>query len=205
VTINLKTQKLQKYLHHNPSQFILYFTTFKPLLIPPNIFIHIHYCTIYHHNIYTHINHSFTHYSNTNLSHYTYTMLRHFTQTKFIQNQIKSFSFIVLIITFALIFINSRSNIIPLNILVFLGSIVLFHYYPNYYDIVRIKAPNLTPLLAASDFIFHYIPLIYILIYKVYNKTEINYPLCITIVILYLMIFHADIRNIYFDYNQYFS
>ncbi len=132
-------------------------------------------------------------------------MLRQFTQTKFIQNQIKSFSLIVFIITFALIFLHSRSNIIPLNILVFLGSIVLFHYYPNYYDIVKNKAPKLTPLLATSDFIFHYIPLIYILIYKVYNKTEINYPLCITILVLYLMIFHSDIRNIYFNYNQYFS
>lgn len=132
-------------------------------------------------------------------------MLDHFTQTKFIQNQIKSFSLIVLIITFALIFINSRSNIIPLNILVFLGSIVLFHYYPNYYGIVKIKSPKLTPLLATFDFILHYIPLIYIIVYKVYNKTEINYPLCITIGVLYLMIFHADIRKIYFDYNQYFS
>jgi hypothetical protein len=126
-------------------------------------------------------------------------------QTKFIQNQIKSFSFIVFIITFALIFINSRSNIIPLNILVFLGSIVLFHYYPNYYNIVNIKAPKLTPLLGTFDFILHYIPLIYIIFYKVYNKTEINYPLCIIILVSYLMIFHSDIRKIYFDVNQYFS
>lgn len=132
-------------------------------------------------------------------------MLDHFTQTKFIRNQIKSFSLIVLIITFALIFIHSRSNIIPLNILVFLGSIVLFHYYPNYYDIVKIKAPKLTPLLAAFDFILHYIPLIIIIVYKVYNKTEINYPLCIIILVSYLMIFHADIRKIYFNSNQYFS
>jgi hypothetical protein len=132
-------------------------------------------------------------------------MLDHFTHTKFIRNQIKSFSLIVLIITFALIFINSRSNIIPLNIIVFLGSIVLFHYYPNYYGIVNIKAPKLTPLLATFDFILHYIPLIYIIVYKVYNKTEINYPLCIIILVLYLMIFHADIRKIYFDSNQYFS
>jgi len=132
-------------------------------------------------------------------------MLYHFMQTKFIQNQIKSFSFIVFIITFALIFLNSRSNIIPLNILVFLGSIALFHYYPNYYDIVRIKAPNLTPLLVAFDFILHYIPLIYIIIYKVYNKTEINYLLCITILGLYLILFHSEIRKIYFDVNQYFS
>jgi len=126
-------------------------------------------------------------------------------QTKFIQNQIKSFSFIVFIITFALLFINSRSNIIPLNILVFLGSIALFHYYPNYYDIVRIKAPKLTPLLVAFDFILHYIPLIYIIIYKAYNKTEINYLLCITILGLYLILFHSEIRKIYFDVNQYFS
>ncbi len=134
-----------------------------------------------------------------------YTMLCITTQTKFIQNQIKSFSFIVFIITFALIFLHSQSNIIPLNILVFLGSIALFHYYPNYYDIVRIKAPKLTPLLVTFDFILHYIPLIYIIIYKVYNNTEINYPLCIIILVSYLMIFHSDIRKIYFDVNQYFS
>lgn len=132
-------------------------------------------------------------------------MLRNFTQTKFIENQIKSFSLVVFIITFALLFLNSRSNIIPLNILVFIGSIVLFHYYPNYYDIVKIKAPKLTPLLVGFDFILHYIPLIYILIYKVYNKTEINYPLCITILGLYLLVFHSDIKKIYFNSNQYFS
>ena len=132
-------------------------------------------------------------------------MLHITTQTIFIQNQIKSFSFIVFIITFTLIFLHSQSNIIHLNILVFLGSIVLFHYYPNYYDIVKIKAPKLTPLLATFDFILHYIPLIYILIYKEYNKTDINYPLCITILVSYLLLFHSEIRKIYFNVNQYFS
>jgi hypothetical protein len=132
-------------------------------------------------------------------------MLHHYTHSKFIHKQLKSFSFIVFIITFALIFLNSRSNIIPLNIIVFLGSIVLFHYYPNYYDIIKIKAPKVTPLLASFDFILHYIPLIYILIFKVYNKTEINYPLCFTILVSYILLFHSDIANIYFNYNQYFS
>lgn len=132
-------------------------------------------------------------------------MLHHYTHSKFIHKQLKSFSFFVFIITFSLIFLNSRSNIIPLNILTFLGSIILFHYYPNYYSIVKSKDPKLTQLLVGYDFVLHYIPLIYILIYKVYNKTEINYPLCFTILVSYILLFHSDIANIYFNYNQYFS
>jgi len=124
---------------------------------------------------------------------------------KLIQNQIKSFSFIVFILTFALIFQNSNYNIIPLNIIVLLGSILLFHYYPNYYHIVHSREPKLTPLLASVDFILHYLPLIYIFVFKVFNKTEINYPLCFTITILYVLLFHSEILDIYFNYNQYFS
>ncbi len=124
---------------------------------------------------------------------------------KLIQNQMKSFSFIVFIITFALIFENSNYNIIPLNILVLLGSILLFHYYPNYYEIVHLREPKLTPLLASIDFVLHYLPLIYIIMFKVFNKTEINYPLCFAIPMSYILLFHSDILDIYFNYNQYFS
>ncbi len=131
-------------------------------------------------------------------------MLKKINISKLIQNQIKSFSFVVFVTTFALIFLNSRSNIIPLNILTFFGSILLFHYYPNYYDIVQSREPKLTPLLASIDFILHYLPLIYIYMFKVFNKTEINYPLCLIIVLSYLLLFHSDIRGIYFNINEYF-
>ena len=131
-------------------------------------------------------------------------MLKKINLPKLIQNQIKSFSFVVFVTTFALIFLNSRSNIIPLNILTFLGSILLFHYYPNYYDIVNSREPKLTPLLASIDFILHYLPLIYIYMFKVFNKSEINYPLCLIIVFSYLLLFHSNIRGIYFNINEYF-
>ncbi len=131
-------------------------------------------------------------------------MLKKINVSKLIQNQIKSFSFVVFVTTFALIFLNSSSNIIPLNILTFFGSILLFHYYPNYYDIVQSREPKLTPLLASIDFILHYLPLIYIYMFKVFNKTEINYPLCIIILLSYLLLFHSDIRRIYFNINEYF-
>ena len=121
-----------------------------------------------------------------------------------IHNYIRTFSFIIFVITFGLIFLNSSSNIIPLNILTFLGSILLFHYYPNYYDIVNSREPKLTPLLASIDFILHYLPLIYIYMFKVFNKTEINYPLCFIIILSYLLLFHSEIRGIYFNINEYF-
>ena len=132
-------------------------------------------------------------------------MFQNINLPKIIQNQIKSFSFVVFVITFALIFLHSSSNIIPLNILTFFGSILLFHYYPNYYDIVKSREPKLTPFLASIDFILHYLPLIYIFLFKVFNKTEINYTLCITIILSYVILFHSDILDIYFNYNQYFS
>jgi len=131
-------------------------------------------------------------------------MLKKINVSKLIQNQIKSFSFVVFVTTFALIFLNSSSNIIPLNILTFLGSILLFHYYPNYYDIVISREPKLTPLLASIDFIHHYLPLIYIYMFKVFNTTEINYPLCLIIILSYLLLFHSEIRGIYFNINEYF-
>jgi hypothetical protein len=133
-------------------------------------------------------------------------MLENFTQHyEFLVTQSKSFSFVVLVITFALIFLNFGSNIIPLNIIVLLGSIFMFHYYPGYYHVVNAKAPKLTPLLVIFDFILHYSPLIYIIVYKVYNRTEINYTLCFAILTLYILLFHSEIHNIYFNYNRYLS
>lgn len=131
-------------------------------------------------------------------------MLHQINISKLIQNQIKSFSFVVFVTTFAMIFVNSKTNIIPLNILTFMGSILLFHYYPNYYDIVHSRDPKLTPLLASIDFILHYLPLLYIYIYKVFLTTEINYLLCLTIILSYILLFHSEITGIYFDLNQYF-
>jgi hypothetical protein len=125
------------------------------------------------------------------------------THLKFLYTQTKSFTFIVFCITFALIFLNSKSNIIPLNILVLFGSLILFHWFPGYYTIIKNKAPELTPLLIIYDIIFHYIPLIYIIGYKLYNKTEVNYHWCVYIIFGYLILFHSEIDNIYFNYNQY--
>jgi hypothetical protein len=131
-------------------------------------------------------------------------MLHKINVSKLIQNQIKSFSFIVFVITFGLLFYNSSYNIIPLNIITFIGSLYLFHYKPGYYGIVTSRDPKLTPFLASVDFILHYIPLIYILMFKIFNKTEINYTLCFTILASYILLFHAEISDIYFNYNQYF-
>jgi hypothetical protein len=132
-------------------------------------------------------------------------MLHKINVSKLIHNYIRTFSFIIFVITFGLIFANSSSNIIPLNILTLFGSILLFHYYPNYYDILQSRDPKLTPFLASIDFILHYLPLIYIYLFKVFNKTEINYPLCMTIVISYIILFHSDIIGIYNNINQYFT
>jgi hypothetical protein len=125
------------------------------------------------------------------------------THYEFIYNQSKSFSVIVFIVTFLLFFINSKINIIPLNILTFIGSLYLFHYNPGYYTIVKTRDPKLTPLLRFYDIIVHYLPLV--VVYKVYNTTAINYPLCIAILLTYLLIFHSQIYNIYFDYERFLS
>jgi hypothetical protein len=133
-------------------------------------------------------------------------MLENFThQYEFLLTQSKSISFIVLVLTFALILLKSGSNIIPLNIIILIGSIFLYHYYPGYYRVVNAKAPKLTPLLIVYDFILHYSPLIYIIIYKVYNNTYINYTLCFAIPALYILLFHSEIHNIYFKYNRFLS
>jgi hypothetical protein len=130
-------------------------------------------------------------------------MFTNFTHSDFIYSQSKSFSFIVFIITFLLLFINSKVNIIPLNILTFIGSLYLFHYYPNYYEIVNTRDPKLAPLLLLYDIIVHYLPLV--VVYKVYNTTAINDPLCIAILLTYLLIFHSQLYNIYFDYERFLS
>ena len=132
-------------------------------------------------------------------------MLEKIRLLKLIENFLKTFSFVIFIITFGLIFLNSSSNIIPLNILTFVGSIILFHYYPNYYNIVNTREPKLTPFLVVIDFITHYLPLLYIYFFKVFNSTEINYPLCMTIVISYIILFHSDIIGIYYNVDQYFT
>ncbi len=130
-------------------------------------------------------------------------MFTNFTHSDFIYNQSKSFSFIVFIITFLLFFINSKINIIPLNILTYLGSLYLFHYNPGYYTIVKTRYPTLTPLLLLYDIIIHYLPLA--VVYKVYNTTAINYPLSIAILLTYLLIFHSQLYNIYFNYERFLS
>ena len=130
-------------------------------------------------------------------------MFHNFTHYEFIYNQSKSFSFIVFIVTFLLLFFNSKINIIPLNILTYLGSLYLFHYNPGYYTIVKTRDPKLTPLLLLYDIIVHYLPLV--VVYKVYNTTTISYPLCIVILLTYLLIFHSQLYSIYFDYARFFS
>ena len=130
-------------------------------------------------------------------------MFHNFTHYEFIYNQSKSFSFIVFIVTFLLLFFNSKINIIPLNILTYLGSLYLFHYNPGYYTIVKTRDPKLTPLLLLYDIIVHYLP--FVVVYKVYNTTTISYPLCIVILLTYLLIFHSQLYSIYFDYARFFS
>lgn len=117
----------------------------------------------------------------------------------FLYSQLRSFSFIIFTITFMLLFLNSSINILPLNILVFFGSILLFHYYPGYYKIVMVKNRKIMPLLILYDIIFHYIPLL--VTYN--NKTTTKYPLCIILLFTYLLIFHSQLDNIYFDYNRF--
>ena len=124
--------------------------------------------------------------------------------SNFINKQLKSFSFIIFVITVFLIYTKSKYNIIPLNIIVFLGSIVLYHIFPNYYKISKEKKKKFLQLIF-FDIILHYIPIIYIIYNKLYDKTVTNYLLCFIILILYFIISKIDIFDIYFDYNQYFD
>ena len=132
-------------------------------------------------------------------------MLQNVDISTFMYRQLKSFSIIIFIITFFLIITKNKYNIIPLNIITIVGSIILFHFYPNYYKIVKSKDPRLTPLLLVFDFIVHYTPIIYIIAYNVFKKTKINYTLCAIIFILYFVLFHSDIQKIYLYYNDYFT
>ena len=120
--------------------------------------------------------------------------------SNFINKQLKSFSFIIFVITLYLIYTKSQYNIIPLNIIVFLGSIILYHIFPNYYKIAKEKKKNFLPLII-SDIILHYLPLIYIINNKLYDKTVTNYLLCFIILILYFIISKVDIFDIYFDFK----
>ena len=123
---------------------------------------------------------------------------------KLINNQIKYFTIIIFIITFILFYI-SNTNIIPLNIIVFIGSIFIFHIYPNIYGVVRKNNKNLIPHLLLYDIIVHYIPLIYILYMNLNETTITNYQLCVIIIILYILILNKEIYNIYFNPEQYFN
>ena len=93
----------------------------------------------------------------------------------------------------------------PLNIVIFCGSIILFHVYPNYYEFVNKRDNSLTHLLGIYDFIIHYVPLIYVLSNHINNITKIDYKLCTIIILSYLVIFHKDIYSIYFQPENYFK
>ena len=127
-----------------------------------------------------------------------------FNNQQFIANQLKYLSIIVFVITFWLISTDNRVNILPLNILVFCGSIILFHVYPKYYEILNNRDNSLTHCLGIYDFIIHYVPLIYVLSNHINNTTKTDYKLCSIIIVSYLVIFHKDIYSIYFQPENYF-
>jgi len=120
---------------------------------------------------------------------------------KLINKQIKSFSFIIFIITFILLFSKSSINILPLNILVFIGSIFLYHIYPNYYKIIKQKYPKYKILLLISDIVIHYIPLL--VGYNMSKSTTISYHVCIIILFTYVIIFNSHLCNVYFNFEKY--
>ena len=121
----------------------------------------------------------------------------------FLINQSKSFSFIVFIVSSILLIIDANINIIPLNIITYIGSIILFHAKPGYYTIVKDKTPKLALSLFLYDVTVHYIPLIFVFI--IYKTTTTNYLLCFAILLLYLIFFHKDLQHIYFDYERFFT
>jgi len=115
--------------------------------------------------------------------------------------QMKSFSFIIFIITFILFFSKSSINLLPLNILVFIGSIFLYHIYPNYYKIIREKYPKYKKLLLISDILIHYIPLL--IGFNMSKTTTISYHISFIIMMIYLIIFNLQLYNIYFNFEKY--
>ena len=115
----------------------------------------------------------------------------------FLYNQLKTISNIVFVITFMLILSNNEYNIIPLNFIVLIGSIFLFHVYPNYYNIVKNHDKTIIPYLALLDIIVHYLPIVYIISKNIQNTTKTNYSLCLIIIFVYIAIFYKDIYSIY--------
>jgi hypothetical protein len=120
-------------------------------------------------------------------------------------NQLSYLTNIIFVITLYLIFTNNSSNILPLNIIVLIGIIVLFHIYPNYYKLVYYKNRKFIPLVIIKDFITHYLPIIIILISGNYYSTKTNYKLCFFIIFSYLIIFRNDIDDIYFKPRKFFE
>jgi len=115
--------------------------------------------------------------------------------------QMKSFSFIIFIITFILFFSKSSINLLPLNILVFIGSIFLYHIYPNYYKIIREKYPKYKKLLLISDILIHYIPLL--VGFNMIKTTTISYYISFIIMMMYFIIFNSQLYNIYLNFEKY--
>ena len=124
-------------------------------------------------------------------------------QYNFLIHQSKSFSFIVFIVSSVLIIINANINIIPLNIITYIGSIILFHHKPGYYNVVMDKDPTLSISLFIYDVVVHYVPLIFIFI--IYKTTSTNYLLCFAILFIYLLLFHKELHHIYHDYERFFT
>ncbi len=120
-----------------------------------------------------------------------------------IHDQMKSFSFIVFMITFILLLIKSSINILPLNILVFVGSIIINHLFPNYYKIIKDKYPKYLKLLILSDIIIHYIPLL--VGYNMSKSTTISYHISFMILMGYLIIFNSKLCDIYFNFERHLT
>lgn len=115
----------------------------------------------------------------------------------FLYNQLKTISNIVFVITFMLILSNNEYNILPLNFIVLIGSLFLFHVYPNYYNIVKDHDKGIIPYLALLDIIVHYLPIVYIISKNIQNTTKTNYLLCFNIFLVYIVLFYQDIHSIY--------
>jgi hypothetical protein len=120
-----------------------------------------------------------------------------------IYDQVKSFSFIVFMITFILLFTKSSINILPLNILVFFGSIIINHFYPNHYKIIKDKYPKYTKSMILCDIIFHYIPLL--VGYNMSKSTTISYYISFMILIGYLIIFNSKLCDIYINFERHLT
>jgi hypothetical protein len=123
----------------------------------------------------------------------------------YISNQLKTLSNIVFVITFGLIYYNNEYNILPLNIFILVGSIFLFHIYPNYYKIVESLDKRVIPYLIIADIVIHYLPIVYIITKNIQNTTKTNYLLCFNIFIVYIVLFYQDIHSIYLEPEKYYK